>query len=249
MGAKKSAAGTHVGAHGSAPSNDLPTPAKTRGDSIPRKIQRLPAGLRRQLDNKLATGSFRSYRSLSKWLQRHGRSISHTALSQYSKRFDVMLAAVRLATLQAREVVKHGGKKRTEIDDALIRIVQTDLFNVIVQLNKAQLEPDPEQLHAAVRSVARIEDVRIRLERCKLEQQDRNQKALAKAQAALDAERGRGLSVEGAAQIRAALLEIIDDGEPPNAVNGDAPAGASPGPGEAPPAAQPLASASEGRRG
>ena len=69
-------------------------------------IARMDPKLKRQLDIKLRFHSFRSYRALAQWLAERGCSISHQALWKYGKYFDRMLDALKIATAQAKIIVK-----------------------------------------------------------------------------------------------------------------------------------------------
>src|ERR1700683_405707 len=104
------------------------------------KIMRLPEEVRRALDARLATGSFGGYRPLSRWLEEtYAVRISPSALNYYFKyNFDQSLTAVRIATAQAIEIVRECGDNDDHINRALIQLVQSTLFQMLLEMNKTR---------------------------------------------------------------------------------------------------------------
>lgn len=111
-----------------------PAPPRRRAHSS-YKIARWPAELRAELDRRLVSGGFRDYRGLSRWLEGRGYEISPTALNHYAHRFEQRLDAVRLATAQARAIVETAGGDDDRINRALARLVQTAMFEAVVEMN------------------------------------------------------------------------------------------------------------------
>ncbi len=68
------------------------------------KIKKLPPDLKEQLDQMLTEGTLHSCRQLSKWLGDNGFEISHAAIHKYGQKFERRLAAIKMATEQARIV-------------------------------------------------------------------------------------------------------------------------------------------------
>lgn len=99
------------------------------------KIKRLPAEVREELNERLVRGGFSDYRGLSRWLEGKGYEISPSALNYYARRFEQRLDAVRLATAQARAVVDAAPDDDSRINQALMKIVQTTLFEMMVDLH------------------------------------------------------------------------------------------------------------------
>lgn len=99
------------------------------------KIHTLPDDVKSQLDKKLITGGFSDYTGLAAWLTDQGFEISRSSLGRYGSEFEQRLGAIRIATEQARAVVDAAGDERGDMNEALIRLVQQEAFNVLVNLN------------------------------------------------------------------------------------------------------------------
>ena len=98
------------------------------------KITKLPDVIKRELDKRLITGSFSDYRKLSDWLQEQGYEISRSAINRYGQAFEERLAAIKIASEQARAVSEAVGDNEGVMSDALISLVQEKAFDVLVNL-------------------------------------------------------------------------------------------------------------------
>jgi hypothetical protein len=58
---------------------------------------------------------------------------------QYNKRFDRQLAAVRMASEQARIVCEQFEDDEGSMQDALMRLVQTEMFNLLVGITEHRI--------------------------------------------------------------------------------------------------------------
>jgi hypothetical protein len=182
----------------------------------PGKIRRLPEDLKIELDRRLEAGTFRSFRILSDWFAEKGYEISHTALHQYRLKFDRRLEAIRLASEQARIVCEQFKDDDVNMQGALLRLVQTHLFQMLYAVKEEEIRTTgatgtqvqekiaPINITALARSVSGL--VRAEAENRKLA--ERTRVAVAEAAKKVDEAREKGLSVDAADQIRAALMEI-----------------------------------------
>ncbi len=177
------------------------------------KIQKLPEDLKLELDRRLSAGTFRSCRILSKWLGENGYEISHAALHKYGQKFDRRLDAIRLATEQARIVCAQFKDDDAQMQTALLRLVQTRLFEVLSAINEKEKSGRakrggekiaPVNITALARSVSGL----VRAETENRKWAERARAALAAAAKKLDEAAGKGLSSNAADQIRAVLMEI-----------------------------------------
>lgn len=101
------------------------------------KIDALPDQVRGELDHRLATNSFRSYRVISEWLEdEHSARISPSALNYRKKhKLDLKLLPVKYATEEARAIVEATGGDNEEINRILTTLVQTKLYEMLIQVN------------------------------------------------------------------------------------------------------------------
>ena len=188
-----------------------PAPAPRRP---PRKdkIRLMPVELRAEFDRRIVEASFRGYRDLSQWLSERGYYISFTSLARYGKALDRKLEALKLATEQARIVVKASGAENDTINEGLMRLVQGDLFRVLVELKEA--DPEKVDINALARNVASICRSSVQMRRAAEEMRNglgrRVKRAERKVMAAARVGARRGLSAAAEQRIRAALLEIAE---------------------------------------
>ncbi|HRR41450.1 MAG TPA: DUF3486 family protein [Syntrophales bacterium] len=98
------------------------------------KITKLPDSVKKELDKRLITGSFSDYRALSEWLREQGFEISRAAVHRYGQAFEERLAAIKIASEQARAVSEAVGDNEGVMSDALISLVQEKAFDVLVNL-------------------------------------------------------------------------------------------------------------------
>ncbi len=104
------------------------------------KIMQLPETVKAALDKRLISGSFADYTSLATWLQEQGFEISRSAIHRYGQEFEEKLAAIKIATEQARAITEAVGDDEGRMSDALISLVQQQAFDVLVNMQKR----DPE---------------------------------------------------------------------------------------------------------
>ncbi len=183
------------------------------------KIDQLPADLKKELDSRLTEGDFRSVRVLSSWLHKNGFEISHQAINRYQQKFDRRLDAIRLATEQARIVCAQFKEDDIDMQTALLRLVQTRLFEVLSAINqKAKVAADGTQEPAGpgseriatvnLTALARTVSGLARAETENRKWAERAREAVALAAKKLDDSHGKGLTPNVANQIRAVLVEI-----------------------------------------
>jgi Bacteriophage Mu, Gp27 len=101
------------------------------------KIDELPDEVRNELDHRLASDAYRSYEWLSRWLEeQHQLRVSPASLS-YRKRHnvDLKLLPVKYATQEARAIVEASGGDNEEINRVLTMLVQTKIFDMLIQMN------------------------------------------------------------------------------------------------------------------
>ncbi|MFZ0676224.1 MAG: phage protein Gp27 family protein [Candidatus Binatus sp.] len=176
------------------------------------KIKRMPADLKQKLDKLLTDGTFHSCRQLAKWLGDNGFEISYVAIYKYGQKFERKLEAVRMATEQARIVCEQSKDDDTQMQSALMRLVQTRLFEVLTAANEmgqgnANEEGAtiaPVNITALARSVSGL----VRAESEHRKWAERARAGVAEAEKKVDEARSKGLSKDAAEQIKAVLLEI-----------------------------------------
>jgi len=173
------------------------------------KLRRLPAAIRAELDRRLVEGNFSDYRGLAKWLGEQGCEISFAAVHKYGQRLEQRLELIKIATAQAQAVVE-GAPDNDRMNEALMRLVQQNLFAVLVEVEPSELSG--ANLASIARSVAQLGRAAV------LQHKSAHELKLAMAQRAAVAEgkvvdavkaAGKGgLTATAQAEIKRALLEI-----------------------------------------
>ncbi len=100
------------------------------------KIARLPKAVKDWLDRALAENGFADYELLSAELKQRGHDISKSAIHRYGQEFEDKLAALRIATEQARAITESIPDDAGAMNDALIRLVQQKAFQVLVEMEE-----------------------------------------------------------------------------------------------------------------
>lgn len=170
------------------------------------KVRMLPESLREQVNNWLSEHQFSNYEGLSAWLEKRGFKIARSSLQRYGAAFEDKIELIRLATAQAREVVAVAPDREGAMSDALVSLVQGEIFKLLVECKGAIEKPDLAKIARAVADLARttISQKRWREE---MTERLKAQKAAAGGRIS-EVERGGGLSPEAEKEIRNILLGI-----------------------------------------
>ncbi|MGL4885490.1 MAG: DUF3486 family protein [Aeromonas veronii] len=96
------------------------------------KVAKLPASVKKWLDDALVEEGFANYELLSKELEARGHSISKSALHTYGQDFSARMSALKMATEQARAVVAAAPDEEGAVNEALMRLVQEHLFKLLL---------------------------------------------------------------------------------------------------------------------
>lgn len=170
------------------------------------KVRMLPEALREELNARLAASQFSDYEGLSKWLAEKGFKIARSSLQRYGSKFEQKLDQISQAVHQAREVVAAMPDQEGAMGDALVRLVEQKIFEVLVDCEGAI---DQGDLSKIARAVADLGRTTISQKRWRVEVGERlqSQKADAAKQIS-EVERKGGLSPEAAETIRDILLGI-----------------------------------------
>ncbi|MCE5212120.1 MAG: DUF3486 family protein [Deltaproteobacteria bacterium] len=111
------------------------------------KIITLPDDIKAELDKRLLAGNFSDYSTMVEWLngqlQERGLQIeiSRSSLHRYGQDFEERLAAISLATQQAKAVAEAAGDDENAMNEALIRLIQTKTFDLLVTSDNQKMLP------------------------------------------------------------------------------------------------------------
>ncbi|WP_346841226.1 DUF3486 family protein [Metapseudomonas otitidis] len=96
------------------------------------KVGALPAEVKAWLDQALVENNFSGYEALSAELAERGYSIGKSALHAYGQSFEDRLSRLRVASEQAKAVVTAAPDEEGAVNEALMRLVQEHLFNLLM---------------------------------------------------------------------------------------------------------------------
>lgn len=137
---------------------------------MPRReaIGTLPDDVRAWLDKSLMQGNFSGYTLLEAELKERGFQISRSAIHRYGQKFERRLAAIKASTEAARMLTEGAADDQDARSEAVIALVQTELFESIVNLQEASDEDiDPADrlglLSAAAKNIATLSRASVNL--------------------------------------------------------------------------------------
>lgn len=121
------------------------------------KVTTMPPAVRAWLEKVLIDGSHAGYVALSKLCEERGVSISHSAIHRHDQRLQRTMAAVKASAEAARLIVTSEPDHADEHSAAVIRMVQSALFDAMLRVREA-VDADPAEqvklLSQAARAVA-----------------------------------------------------------------------------------------------
>lgn len=168
----------------------------------PSAVLQLPPDVRDALNAELTRRAFSDYTGLAEWLGDKGYEISRSALHRYGSKFEQSLAALRVATEQARAIVEAMPDEEGRMGEALTRLAQEKAFQVLMNLDTEEQDLTLDKLGTMI----------ARLNRTSVAQKQWQQQIDARTQAAAeevdDLARKAGLSDDTAKAIRAKILGI-----------------------------------------
>lgn len=173
-------------------------------------ISALPESVRSALDAALVARNFSGYVALEAWLRDQGFEISKSSIHRYGQKIERRMAAIKASTEAAKFIVEAAGDDADARSEAVIALVQTEMFDSIVAIQEAgdedlSAEDRLGMMSAAAKNIAT-------LTRASLAQKEFKAKVQARAQEAADkvaklASKG-GMSAATVDEIRRSILGI-----------------------------------------
>jgi hypothetical protein len=174
------------------------------------KIDQLPDEVRAALDRKLIEDGFRNYVELAAWLTEQGYAIGKSAVGAYGQNLQRRLDAIRASTEAARLIAQAAPDDADERSNAIISLVQTEIFESLLALQEASEEADPatrvELLGKAAKNIATLTRASVARNKWSAEVRKKVEAAAADVD---EAARALGLSDEGARKIREKVMGIL----------------------------------------
>lgn len=117
------------------------------------KIDTLPPALKAWLDEELVRRNFSDYVQLAADLRARGADVSKSGLHRYGSQFEEDLANMRIAAEQARAVISANPDEDDAMSQALMRLTQHKLFEV---LKVVKVDPETVDLNELALNVSRL---------------------------------------------------------------------------------------------
>lgn len=187
-------------------------------------IERMPPEIKGHIQAMLATGSMTLDELVTNLKENFpaefsaGELPSRSALHRYGAKLDRRLAAIRASTEAAKIIRAHAGDDQDARSEALTAMVQTELFEAILELQEA-VEGDDENnpaervalLSKAAKNIATLTRSSVNLKEFQAKAEERARKR-AFEDAAATAEttaKAQGLSKQGVAALREAIMGAL----------------------------------------
>ena len=106
------------------------------------KIDLLPEDVRAELDQRLIQAGFGRCEDLSEWLWEKGFEIGKTTVNERAKKLKRRLATITASTEGAKILARAAPDDADDRSNAVLAIIQSDLFDLLVGLDEAVDEED-----------------------------------------------------------------------------------------------------------
>jgi hypothetical protein len=149
---------------------------------------------------------FSDYEGIASWLQEQGYDVSRSAAHRYGQEFEGKMAAIKIATEQARAITEAVGDGEGFMGDALTSLCQEKAFQVLVKMQ----ELDPENIDFTKLTVAVSKLNKTAVDQKKWQSEARK-KALEEAADSIEATaRQEGVSIETIKKIRRDVMMMAE---------------------------------------
>lgn len=179
-------------------------------------ISRLPEGIKSYIEGKLAEGRMTLDELIADLHGRFPSSLdagelpSRAAVHRYGQKLERRLSAIRASTEAAKIIQAQAGDDKDARSEALTALIQTELFEAILNLQEAD-DPDADpadrvgMLSSAAKNIATLTRSSVNLKQFQAKVLERTQAAAANVEKI--AKKG-GLSAEASAELRREILGI-----------------------------------------
>jgi hypothetical protein len=119
------------------------------------KITQLPDEVRAKLDKELVARGFSGYDALETWLDGLGISIGKSSIHRYGSSLQKKLSAIKASTEAARLIAAEAPDDADQRSGAVMSMLQTEIFDMLVGLQEAEEEDDPVKRAKVLSSLAK----------------------------------------------------------------------------------------------
>jgi len=140
----------------------------------PSSLAKLPEAVRAWLEKALIERNFSGYAELEALLRSKGFELSRSAIHRHGQKVERRMAAIKASTEAARLISEAAADDQDARSEALHALVQTELFDTILNLQEAgEADIDPKErvklLSAAAKTIATLTRASVNLKRFQTE--------------------------------------------------------------------------------
>lgn len=100
-------------------------------------ITALPEDTRAWLNHALAEANFSGYKELEELMRAKGFEISKSAIHRHGQKIERRMAAIKASTEAAKMITEAAGDDQDARSEAVIALVQTEMFDSIIAIQEA----------------------------------------------------------------------------------------------------------------
>lgn len=171
-------------------------------------LDQMPEELRKEFNALLVSGGFADYDAMRDWLAERGWDVSRSTVHRYGQKLQRKIEAVRASTQAAIALAEAAPDDPDARSAGVISLVQSEIFNVLMDLQDAERADHPERLklvsHAA-RSIAELTRASVHNKKWQAEIAER---VAAAARKVVDTTRRAGVSQDTIDAIERDVLRI-----------------------------------------
>lgn len=173
-------------------------------------VSLLPESVRAELDRRLVQSGFGDYENLSAWLAEQGFQIGKSSVHRYGQGLERKLSAIKASTSAAAAIADAAPDDADLRSAAVISLIQTEVFDVLVTLQEAE-DADPAErlklMSRAAKSIAELSRASVNQKKWQkdIEAKIRAEERARAAEDATSAAKAAGASSDTIAVIRRAL--------------------------------------------
>lgn len=173
-------------------------------------VKALPQAVKEWLDAALLENNFSGYSELEAELKARGYDISRSAVHRYGQALERRLASIKASTEAAKIISENIGDDKSSQSEAILEMVQSQVFEVLMKLESVKENEDPMERLAALsfvgKNISPLIGAAINLKRYRAQVKE---KAEAAAQAVETIVKKNGLTDETAEKIRQRILGVV----------------------------------------
>jgi hypothetical protein len=179
------------------------------------KIDGLPEDVRRWLERALTEKGFAGYEELEALMRDKGYAISKSAIHRYGQKIERRFAAIKASTEAARMLTEGAADDQDARSEAVIALVQTEMFEAILNMQEASEEEISAadrigMLSAAAKNVATLARASVTLKKFQSEVRDKIAAKMDELEAQAKGTQGKaGFDIETLRRVRQEIYGLV----------------------------------------